>query len=69
MLTGKQTHHREVCCIHLHGLAVTTLNTEAAHSARMVAIIYYRIFSNLIHTLFTVSEGQKFRRGLELRAD
>jgi len=29
----------------------------------------YRIFSNLICTLFTVSEGLKIRCGLELRAD
>jgi len=28
----------------------------------------YRILSNLIRTLFTVSEGQKIRRGLESRA-
>ena len=45
------------------------LHEHFAQVARSLRKTKYRIFSNLIRTLFTVSEGQKIRCGLESRAD
>jgi hypothetical protein len=45
------------------------LREHVAQAARSLTRTNYRIFSNLIRTLFTVSEGQIIRCGLESRAD
>jgi len=50
-------------------LLFRSLNPTAAANGWIYLPFNYRIFSNLIRTLFTVSEGQKIICGLESRVD